>query len=137
MVTMRAARRYVAYTEAAANTPIVAGKRTHARARLNIAARMTTIDGTIGCTLIDVSCSGAKLSAARQPSVGAMTVVEQLPVELFGVVRWSRASYFGIEFDKPLPFDTVVALRRYAEGDHERCETAAREHVRRFVEGTD
>ena len=65
-----------------------------------------------------------------------MIVVERLPIELFGVVRWVRDGHIGMGFDEPLSVEDVVALRRYAEGENARNRDMVISHVRNFVNGT-
>ena len=115
--------------------PIDTGKRHFSRARLNLPARLVTFNGTTACTLIDLSRSGAKLGATDCPRVGAMVVVEGLPLELFGTVRWSVSGFFGFEFESPMPLDQVVALRRYADNEAERQRQALVNHARNWVAG--
>lgn len=133
----RALNRFDACRDQAKVEALIRGQRAHARARLNVAARVVTIDGAASCTLVDVSCTGARLRAMTCPKVGALVVIERLPFELFGVVRWSGGGDCGIDFDQPLALDEVVTLRRYAEGEHARSRQAEVDHVRSFVDGTD
>lgn len=115
---------------------IYRGQRTHSRARLNLPARVVTFNGTVACTLLDVSTTGAKIASTECPKVGSMVVIEGLPlIELFGSVRWQSRGLFGFEFDAPIPLDTVVALRRYAEGERERQKTAQITYARNWVQG--
>lgn len=100
---------------AIAAPPLTPGQRQFARARLNLPAKLITFNGSLPCTLLDLSQSGAKLNARERPRVGSMVVVEGLPIELFGTVRWSGFEQFGIELEQSLPLDRVVALRRYAD----------------------
>ena len=115
--------------------PIDAGKRYFSRARLNLPARLVTFNGTTACTLIDLSRSGARLGASECPRVGSMVVVEGLPIELFGTVRWSVTGLFGFEFEAPLPLDRVVAMRHYADDEAERQKQATISYARSWVTG--
>jgi len=115
--------------------PIHRGQRDFARARLNLPARIVTFNGTSNCTLIDLSRTGAKIAAQDCPRVGAMVIIEGLPTELFGTVRWSRSGLFGFEFDQQMTHEEVVALRQYADGEAERQEQAQLAYARRWVTG--
>ena len=117
------------------NPRVMRGQRDHARARLDVPARLLTMEGTVPCMAIDASCCGAKLSAETAPRVGTMVVVQGLPHELFGDVRWSSRGRFGIAFDEPLPLAQVIALRRYAEGEGARQREAVLSTVRTWVTG--
>ena len=111
------------------------GRRYFSRARLNLPARLVTFNGTSACVLIDLSCSGAKLRAGDCPRVGSMVVIEGLPLELFGTVRWSNAGLFGFEFEAPVPLDRVIALRYYADEQATREKRAQLAYARDWVEG--
>ncbi len=115
--------------------PTDTGKRYFSRARLNLPARLVTFNGTTDCTLIDLSRSGAKLGARECPKVGSMVVVEGLPLELFGTVRWSVTGLFGFEFEAPLPLERVVSLRYYADDEAERQKQATISYARNWVTG--
>lgn len=115
--------------------PIYRGQRTFARARLNLPARIVTFNGTSACTLIDMSRNGAKIAAADCPRVSAMVIIEGLPMELFGTVCWSRSSLFGFEFDQQISHDTVIAMRRHADGEAERQKQAQLTYARNWVQG--
>lgn len=112
-----------------------AGQRHFPRARLNLPARLVTFSGTTSCTLVDLSRSGAKLAAEASPKVGSMVVVEGLPIELFGTVRWSVRGFFGFQLDMPISLERVVALRHYADHEAERQREAAIAQARRWVTG--
>ena len=118
-----------------AQPPLVAGERAAARARLNRAARLVTFNGTSACTLVDMSRSGAKVRAAECPRIGAMLVVEGLPIELFGTVRWSRAGAFGLEFERAIATEQVIAMRSHADGETQRQEQNRTQYARSWVTG--
>lgn len=94
-----------------------------------------TFNGTGPCTLMDLSCNGAKLAASECPRVGAVVVVEGLPFELFGTVRWTGRGLFGIEFDAPVEHDEVVAMRRYADSAPATQRQAMLAYARKWVQG--
>lgn len=118
-----------------AGLPIYRGQRDFARARLNLPARIVTFNGTTSCTLIDMSCTGAKISAAECPSIGTMVIVEGLPMELFGTVRWVRSGLFGFELDTPFTHEDVIAMRRYADGAAVRQKQAQLTYAKNWVQG--
>lgn len=115
--------------------PIYRGQRSSARARLNLPARIVSFNGTSACTLIDMSRAGAKIGASDCPRVGSMVIIEGLPIELFGTVRWSRSSLFGFEFDCEITHENVVAMRHHADGEAERQEQAQLTYARNWVQG--
>ena len=115
--------------------PAFTAKRYFSRARLNLPARMMTFNGTSACTLIDLSRTGARVGASECPRVGAMVVIEGLPIELFGTVRWTAGGLFGFEFDAPLPLFRVVAMRYYADDENERQKQAQLSYARNWAQG--
>lgn len=115
--------------------PIYRGQRDFARARLNLPARIVTFNGTSACTLIDMSRTGAKVGAVDCPRVGAMVIIEGLPMELFGTVRWSRSGLFGFELDAQMTHENVIAMRHYADGEVERQKQAQFTYARNWVQG--
>ena len=118
-----------------AETPLYRGQRTHSRARLNLPARVMTFNGTFACTLIDMSSTGGKIGSTECPRIGSMVVIEGLPTELFGTVRWQMRGLFGFEFDVPVPIEKVIELRQYAEGQRQRQKTAEITYARNWVQG--
>ena len=116
-------------------TSLYRGQRTHSRARLNLPARVITFNGTLACTLVDVSITGAKVTSTECPKVGAMVVVEGLPLELVGTGRGPMTGSFGFEFDVPVGIEKVIGLRQYAEGERERQKTAEITYARNWVQG--
>ncbi|WP_133364748.1 PilZ domain-containing protein [Qipengyuania sediminis] len=112
-------------------------QRGHARARLGLAARLVTFSGTSACRVVDLSCSGARIAGGQPVKVGAMVVVEGLPIELFGTVVWVDPKGFGFRFDTPLAQDTVVAMRHHADLAPRAEHLAQVEHARRWVQGRD
>jgi hypothetical protein len=103
-------------------TPIYRGQRTFSRARLNLPARIVT-------------CTGAKIAAADCPRIGAMVIIEGLPMELFGTVRWLHRGLFGFEFEGPVTYEGVVAMRRHADGEAARQKQAEITYARNWVQG--
>ena len=124
-----------AFTELPA-PPICAGERRFARARLNLPARLMTFSSTSACTVLDVSCTGTKIAASTCPRIGSMVVIEGLPLELFGTVRWSGADTFGIEFDTSLPVEQVIAMRLHADGQQRRQRDDEIAYARNWAKGT-
>lgn len=115
--------------------PIHRGQRINPRARLNLPGRVMSFNGTFACTLIDLSQTGAKVGSTECPKVGSMVVIEGLPLELFGTVRWQLSGLFGFEFDVPVSIGKVIELRHYAEGERERQKAAEITYARNWVQG--
>lgn len=64
-----------------------------------------------------------------------MVVIEGLPLELFGTVRWSRSGLFGFEFESVVSVEDIIALRRYADGETTRQKEAEITYARNWVLG--
>lgn len=64
-----------------------------------------------------------------------MVVIEGLPLELFGTVRWSRSGLFGFEFETVVNVEQIIALRRYADGESARQKEAEITYARNWVQG--
>ena len=111
------------------------GQRGNSRARLNLTARVVTFNGTFSCILVDVSQSGGKIVSAERPAVGAVVVIEGLPHELFGTVRWRTDESFGFEFDDTLPLEEVIALRHHAESERDAQAKATINFARNWAQG--
>ena len=91
------------------------GRRGASRARLALPARAVTFDGTASCMILNASQTGAQIGCEEVPKLGSMIVIEIAPIEFFGNVAWVSDQRFGIAFDEPLAFETVVELRRRAD----------------------
>lgn len=112
-------------------------QRGHARARLNLRARLVTFSGTHPCTVVDLSCTGARIASAQAVRVGATVVVDGIASELFGTIVWAEKGCFGMAFEIPLPLAEVVTLRGDADRAPEHERRASIEYARRWVQGGD
>lgn len=122
-----------------ADQPVPVGRRGAARLRLAIPVRAMSTSGTANCVLLDLSCSGARIGLAEPLPVGACLYLTIGRFELFAeVVRrhcGEGGGVNGLAFDEPLPEETVLAVRRFAESYAEREREALRDQVRRWVSG--
>ncbi len=90
------------------------GRRLSSRVAIPFPAVVMTLGRTIPATVIDVSCTGARLRGRLLPEEGEEIVCRIDAIRLFGIVKWSHAGQCGIAFDEPLmPFE-VDGLRRKA-----------------------
>lgn len=87
------------------------GKRGYSRLRLCMAARLISSSATQRAALLDLSCSGARVSARRLPPVGADVVLAWEHFEAFGTIVRSGKGECGIRFETELPLDIVIATR--------------------------
>jgi PilZ domain len=90
------------------------GRRGAERSVAALAAVLMTVTSTQRTTLVDLSCTGARLRGDGLPPEGDIVELKIETVRVFGIVAWSNETECGIEFDAPLvPFE-VENLRRKA-----------------------
>jgi hypothetical protein len=87
-----------------------ADARRHGRHRIMLAATFFSVHGEANGVLLDVSQSGAMLSATPPPPVGCRLLLGRQNLELPGVVRWVDGNRFGIQFEEPLTEKEVRAM---------------------------
>ncbi len=117
----------------------VVGRRTAARLRLAIPARMLTIHGIHDCILLDLSRTGARIALTKPLPIGSNGFVAVAQIEAFGeVIRREMGESGGVNavrFDDPLEQADVLAVRHHAETFLMRERETLREQVRRWVAG--
>jgi len=111
------------------------GRRRHARARLAIPARLTTIGETLSCVIEDVSISGARVACPRALALGTRCIVECDIECLFGHVVRAQGERCAIELIEPLTREQVVALRRFSDSLPRREREELREAARAWALG--
>lgn len=88
------------------------GRRRHARLRVELRARLITLDGTIRAILADVARLGARLYAPDcELRPGREAVVTWERFEAFGDVVWNDGCYLGLHFEEPLAKAVLMATR--------------------------
>lgn len=117
-------------------TPRPAGRRSAARVRLNIPAKVLLLSGQENCLLDNLSETGARVAVncvPPRPGSGAVLMMQNF--EAFGIVVWSAKERFGIAFETPLSLDVVVRIRDFAD-HYSAYEQKQRERMARsFVQG--
>lgn len=78
------------------------GKRGAKRARVLLAARLQTADGTIEARLRDLSRKGALVECAATPPAGTKLTFERGATRVPARVAWAAAGRVGLEFDHPI-----------------------------------
>jgi PilZ domain len=91
------------------------GRRSSARARLCLPAKLMFPDKTCACLLENLSSGGARLHVETPPRLGAGVFLQFAHLELFCTVVWTAGHRCGVNFDLPLEHDIIVALRDFAE----------------------
>lgn len=90
------------------------GRRGAQRCFAPLPAVVMTITSTRRATMLDISCTGARLKGSQLPPPGAVAELKIEAIRVFGTVAWSANSECGIAFDEPLtPFE-IEGLRRRA-----------------------
>lgn len=84
--------------------------RRHGRHRIMLAATLYSVHGELNGVLLDLSQSGAMMSASPPLPVGCRLLLERQSFEVPGVVRWVEGNRFGIEFEEMLPEAIVMGL---------------------------
>lgn len=113
------------------------GRRSDARVRLCVPARLLLVDGNLKCVLIDLSRTGASVAVdtAAMPSRGSSAFLVVNGLEAFGTVVWIRGNRCGVHFDEKLALADVVAMREFAD-KHKPTDRAETERAARdFVQG--
>jgi hypothetical protein len=96
------------------STPIAIGRRAHSRVRLDLPADLVTLDGRQHCRLINLSVCGANLRIEPPPAKGTCGFLRFCGAEAFGTVVWTHSKHCGVDFDEPIPLETVTAMRDLA-----------------------
>lgn len=88
------------------------GRRRDARLRVELRARLITLDGTIRAVLADVARLGARVYAPDCELLpGRETVLSWDRFEAFGDVVWSDGCFLGLHFEEPLEREVLLATR--------------------------
>lgn len=114
----------------------VAGRRAHSRLRVRLPARLTTLDGTSGAILTDLSFGGAKLIARCPLRPGQQAVLAWDRFEAFGTVSWAHDGMCGLTFDEFVKPRVLLDTRDLYDTEYLPSERdLARDEARAFVEG--
>ncbi len=88
------------------------GKRSDARLRVRLPAKLITLDGEFRVVLCDLSTGGARLGKPGLVlSSGEAVLLWGHHCEAFGRLAWSRSGLAGMHFDEPISKDWVIATR--------------------------
>ena len=93
-----------------------AGRRRHSRLRVDLPARLITLEGTFPATLLNLSFRGGKVFLG-QTSIrpGANAVLCWGGFEAFCTVAWSQDGNCGLDFDEPLKPHMLIETRDLAD----------------------
>lgn len=90
-------------------------KRTEARARVAIEAKLQTVLGHASAYLLNLSCHGAMVQTEKPPLRGSDALLRCGPLDVLGTVAWVSDERFGLEFDEPVAEHIVIELRCLAD----------------------
>lgn len=113
------------------------GRRSAARLRMGIPATLLLLTGTHRGTLLDLSCTGARLLIEPILRVGADAVLQAPGFEAFGTLVWCEQGRVGMRFDRPLREDWMIAMRDYIDTFPERTRETMLRSAREWVSGSD
>lgn len=85
-------------------------RRRSARFTVDISAVLRTVSGDRPCRMANISDNGAKLEMEIPPRKGVTGWLVMGAQELYCTVVWSRDGDCGIEFDRPLPHASLIAI---------------------------
>lgn len=115
----------------------LSGRRSQSRLRVRLPARLTTLSGTTGAILTDLSTGGAKLIVAAPLEAGREAMLHWGGFEAFGTIGWTHDGMCGLAFDDPVAPKILFATRDLDDAEHLRSEREqVREVARSWVEGS-
>lgn len=108
-------------------------RRAYSRLRVEMPARLMTLDGWRMGAMLDLSQGGARL-LLDTPGRFSGGVLHWLDYQAFGYPVWRAGRDIGLEFEEALPLDWVIATRGWNPSDAD-TRTIVRRAARGFVQG--
>ena len=93
------------------NDPQLRGRRAQPRAPILLSGSVDAIAGRKRVSLLEVSLEGARLEGTDLPAAGRDVVLKCGPVDAFGAVIWATSTRRGVQFDRPISMQELLALR--------------------------
>ncbi|MEE4337811.1 PilZ domain-containing protein [Erythrobacter sp.] len=123
--------------QAAAGLPPIAntGRRSAARLRVSLPARLISIEGERACVLVNLSRTGAMVAVEGPVRVGENAVLSCAELEAFGEVVRADGGLYAMRFDDPISEAEVIAIRRLYDNFEERERRSLVDTVRDWVTG--
>lgn len=85
-------------------------RRALGRAVVGVRSRLATSAEAIEVEIADLSLCGARIEAARALSVAQCVWLDLGRRKVFGEIKWTRGTTFGVEFEEKLPKALVLSL---------------------------
>jgi len=86
------------------------GRRNAEREDLSLIAVFTTRTRSHSALLVDLSATGARVRGNDLPEVDEDLILTVEDVSSYGIVKWKRMGFCGIEFDAPLSLAAIKQL---------------------------
>ncbi|MDJ0642991.1 MAG: PilZ domain-containing protein [Erythrobacter sp.] len=111
------------------------GRRTAARLRLSLPAKLVTIYETRRCIILNLSQTGVQLGLERPLRQGDAAFLQCADIEQFGTVVRSDPGSNALEFDVPLTHGQVLEIREFADNFDELERSGFRRIARDWITG--
>ena len=102
-------------TPAHSHAPLLSGRRTCARARLELPGVFQMVGSRRKCQIANLSASGARLRIFPTLAPGTEGILQFAGHEVFGTVVWAQEKSCGVTFDERIDTKIVIELRRLAD----------------------
>jgi hypothetical protein len=113
----------------------IVGRRSAARLRLSLPARLQSIEDTHKAILLNISRTGALIAILKAVREGEGGILQCGPLKAFAIVARSDFSINALEFEETLSDAQVLEIRRYQEEFEERERRQLIETARKWVNG--
>lgn len=110
-------------------------RRSDARLRVCIPAKLILLDGTFDCALEDISQGGARVICDAPLAKGHSGVLICQRLEAFFDVAWQDGKQYGLQFEAPAGVGVIRSIRWYNDHFREQAEAEIRRMVRQWVSG--
>lgn len=95
------------------------------RRRVLVGGMFQTLAGTCQVSIKNLSCTGALIESPLALRVGVEGVLQADGLDCLCRVVWTDGRAYGLQFDKPLHTNAVLALHHITEADLMRTQSAA------------
>lgn len=113
----------------------IVGRRGSARLRLSVPAKLQTTLRTLDCVLVNISRTGARIALEYPLEIGEFAVLKCARLEEYADVVRCGPGHNGLQFDRPLSKEQILALRAHSENAELEERHAFRREVRNWVTG--
>lgn len=111
------------------------GRRSAARLRLSVPAKLQTTLETIDCVLLNISQTGAKVALEHPLAVDEYAILKCARLEEYVEVLRCDVERNGLRFDVPLSKEQILAMKNHSEDVRVDERRALRREVKNWVGG--